>query len=77
MARAVSAQNGHSGTARTIMPANRDRRQNGYARACRLADSHGPLTVSPFDGQDGGAVSAVVIDRSRTVLVERCRLIDR
>jgi hypothetical protein len=28
-------------------------------------------------GQDGGAVSAVVIDRSRTVLMERCRLIVR
>src|SRR5579862_9987813 len=49
----------------------------GYTRACRLADSHGPLTVSPSDGQDGGAVSAVVIDRSRTVLMERCRLIVR
>ena len=58
----------------------------GFARACRLADSHGPLTVSPSDtavdrririGQDGGAVSAVVIDRSRTVLMERCRLIVR
>ena len=58
----------------------------GFARACRLADSHGPLTVSPSDmavdrpvriGQDGGAVSAVVIDRSRTVLMQRCRLIVR
>jgi hypothetical protein len=58
----------------------------GFARACRLADSHGPLTVSSSDtavdrpvriGQDGGAVSAVVIDRSRTVLMERCRLIVR
>jgi hypothetical protein len=58
----------------------------GFARACRLADSHGPLTVSPSDaavdrrvriGQDGGAVSAVVIDRSRIVLMERCRLIVR
>ena len=58
----------------------------GDARACRLADSHGPLTVSPSDmavdrpvriGQDGGAVSAVVIDRGRTVLMERCRLIVR
>ena len=58
----------------------------GFARACRLADSYGPLTVSPSDtavdrririGQDGGAVSAVVIDRSRTVLIERCRLIVR
>ena len=58
----------------------------GFACACRLADSHGPLTVSPSDtavdrririGQDGGAVSAVVIDRSRTVLMERCRLIVR
>ena len=58
----------------------------GFARACRLADSHGPLTVSPSDtavdrrvriGQDGGAVSAVVIARSRTVLMERCRLIVR
>ena len=58
----------------------------GFARACRLADSHGPLTVSPSDTAvdrpvridlDGGAVSAVVIDRSRTVLTERCRLIVR
>jgi hypothetical protein len=63
------------------------RGQNGgFARACPLADSHGPLTVSPSDtaadrpvriGQDGGAVSAVVIDRSRTVLMERCRVIVR
>ena len=58
----------------------------GNARASRLADSHGPLTVSPSDtavvrrvriGQDDEAVSAVVIDRSRTVLMERCRLIVR
>ena len=58
----------------------------GFACACRLADGHGPLTVSPSDtavdrrvriGQDGGAVSAVVIDRSRTVLMQRCRLIVR
>ena len=58
----------------------------GFARACRLAGSHGPLTVSPSDtavdrrvriGHDGGAVSAVVIDRSRTVLMQRCRLIVR
>lgn len=58
----------------------------GFACACPLADSHGPLTVAPSDtavdrrvriGQDGGAVSAVVIDRSRTVLMERCRLIVR
>jgi hypothetical protein len=58
----------------------------GFARACRLADSHGSLTVSPSDtaedrrvriGQDGGAVSAVVIDRSRTVLMEWRRLIVR
>lgn len=58
----------------------------GFARACPLADSHGPLTVAPSDtavdrrvriGQDGGAVSAVVIDRSRTALMERCRLIVR
>ena len=54
----------------------------GFARACPLADSHGSLTVSPSDaavdrpvriGQDGGAVSAVVIDRSRTVLMQRQR----
>jgi hypothetical protein len=54
----------------------------GFARACRLADSHGPLTVSPSGtvvdhrvriGQDSGAVSAVVTGRSRTVLMERCR----
>lgn len=57
----------------------------GFARAYRLADSHGPLTVTPSNtevdrvtiGQDGGAVSAVTIDRSRTVLIERCRLIVR
>jgi len=58
----------------------------GFARACWLADSHGPLTGLPSGkavdrrvriGQDGGAVSAVVIDRSRTVLMERCRLIVR
>ena len=58
----------------------------GFARAYRLADNHGPLTVSPSDtavdrrvriGQDGGAVSAVVTDRSRTVLMERRRLIVR
>ena len=45
----------------------------GFARACPLADSHGPLTVAPSDtavdrrvrfGQDGGAVSAVVIGRA-------------
>src|SRR5262249_45084931 len=57
------------------------RHQNGgFARAYRPADSHGPLTVSPSDtavdrrvriDQDGGAVSAVVIDRSRTALTER------
>ena len=58
----------------------------GFARACRLVDSHGPLTVSPSDtvvdrrvriGQDSGAVSAVVTGRSRTVLMERCRPIVR
>jgi hypothetical protein len=58
----------------------------GFARVYRLAYNHGPLTVSPSDpavdrrvriGQDGGAVSAVVTDRSRTALMERCRLIVR
>jgi hypothetical protein len=70
----------------TMRPSQRWRHIGGFARACPLADSHGPLTVSPSDtavdrrvriGQDGGAVSVVVIDRSRTVLLERCRLIVR
>ena len=63
-----------------------NRTERRLARAYRLADSHGLLTVSSSDtavdrrvriGHDGGAVSAVVIDRSRTVLMERCRLIVR
>jgi hypothetical protein len=58
----------------------------GFACACPFADSHGPLRVALSDtavdrpvriGQDGGAVSSVVIDRSRMVLMERCRLILR
>jgi hypothetical protein len=58
----------------------------GFARACRLADSHGPLTVSQSEKtvdrrvricQDGGAVSVMVIDRSRTALMERCHPIVR
>jgi len=57
-----------------------------FARTCQREGSHEPFTVSPHDtavdrrvkiGQGGGPFGPVVIERSRAVLMERCRMIVR